>query len=146
MQYTYHQKMCCILREENPQEAQYLAEKTQKRSILQKKMQKAQYPAEKNRRKRSTLQKKSQEAQYPAEKNAESAVLCRKNAESAVPCRKRIRRKQERVRSYLMIYDISQPVFGCSVYPGDPAPERNMAASIENGDLYNMTVFFDLFS
>ena len=40
-----------------------------------------------------------------------------------------------------MLYDISQPVFGCCVYPGDPAPERKTAESIENGDLCNMTVF-----
>ena len=44
-------------------------------------------------------------------------------------------------RSYFMMYDISQPVFGCCVYPGDPAPERKTAESIENGDLCNMTVF-----
>ena len=58
-------------------------------------------------------------------------------------CTLRGKRPQEagEDRSYFMIYDISQPVFGCCVYPGDPAPERKTAASIENGDFYNMTVF-----
>ena len=30
----------------------------------------------------------------------------------------------------MKIYDISQEVFGCQVYPGDPAPERNVLRSI----------------
>ena len=37
------------------------------------------------------------------------------------------------------IYDISQELFGCSVYPGDPAPKRELLASMEKGDLYNLT-------
>ena len=41
----------------------------------------------------------------------------------------------------MKIYDISQEVFGCQVYPGDPAPERKMLSSIEKGDLYNLTTF-----
>lgn len=40
-----------------------------------------------------------------------------------------------------MIYDISQPVFDCDIYPGDPKPERKMLRTIENGDLYNLTGF-----
>ena len=40
-----------------------------------------------------------------------------------------------------MIYDISQPVFSCCVFPGDPKPERNTICSMENGDLYNLTEF-----
>ena len=36
-------------------------------------------------------------------------------------------------------YDISQEVFGCKVFPGDPAPERKIISSIENGALYNLT-------
>ena len=39
------------------------------------------------------------------------------------------------------IYDISQEVFGCRVYPGDPVPERALVNSMEKGDLYNMTAF-----
>ena len=41
----------------------------------------------------------------------------------------------------MKIYDISQEVFSCQVYPGDPAPERKLLCSTENGDLYNLTVF-----
>ena len=40
-----------------------------------------------------------------------------------------------------MIYDISQPVFGCEVYPGDPKPERTVLSSMERGDAYNLTQF-----
>ena len=39
----------------------------------------------------------------------------------------------------MTIYDISQEVFGCQVYPGDPAPERRVLSSMEKGDLYNLT-------
>lgn len=38
-----------------------------------------------------------------------------------------------------MIYDITQPLFECEVFPGDPVPERNILSSIEKGDLYNLT-------
>ncbi len=41
----------------------------------------------------------------------------------------------------MKIYDISQEVFGCQVYPGDPAPEKKMLSLIEKGDLYNLTTF-----
>ena len=41
----------------------------------------------------------------------------------------------------MKIYDISQEVFGCRVFPGDPAPERNVLSSIEKGDLCNLTAF-----
>lgn len=37
------------------------------------------------------------------------------------------------------IYDISQEVFSCAVYPGDPAPERKVLGSTAAGDLYNLT-------
>ena len=40
-----------------------------------------------------------------------------------------------------MIYDISQPIFECEVYPGDPKPELQPLSRIENGDLYNLTAF-----
>ena len=39
----------------------------------------------------------------------------------------------------MIIYDISQEVFGCQVYPGDPAPQRSVLSSMEKGDLYNLT-------
>ena len=38
-----------------------------------------------------------------------------------------------------MIYDITQPLFGCAVFPGDPKPERKILCSMEKGDLYNLT-------
>ncbi len=41
----------------------------------------------------------------------------------------------------MKIYDISQEVFGCEVYPGDPAPKREVLASISEGSLYNLTAF-----
>ena len=41
----------------------------------------------------------------------------------------------------MKIYDISQEVFTCQVYPGDPTPERTVLCSMENGDLYNLTAF-----
>ena len=41
----------------------------------------------------------------------------------------------------MTIYDISQEVFGCQVYPGDPAPERELLCSTERGELYNLTAF-----
>lgn len=41
----------------------------------------------------------------------------------------------------MKIYDISQEVFGCQVYPGDPTPKKNVISSMEKGDLYNLTAF-----
>ena len=41
----------------------------------------------------------------------------------------------------MKIYDISQEVFGCCVFPGDPAPKKERLSSIENGELYNLTAF-----
>ena len=41
----------------------------------------------------------------------------------------------------MKIYDISQEVFGCKVYPGDPTPKKKVLNSIKNGDLYNLTSF-----
>lgn len=37
------------------------------------------------------------------------------------------------------IYDISQEVFNCKVYPGDPIPEKKVLNSMEKGELYNLT-------
>ena len=39
----------------------------------------------------------------------------------------------------MKIYDISQEVFSCQVYPGDPKPEKIEIASMEKGMLYNLT-------
>ena len=41
----------------------------------------------------------------------------------------------------MKIYDISQEVFSCAVYPGDPAPEKQTLYSTETDDLYNLTAF-----
>lgn len=41
----------------------------------------------------------------------------------------------------MKIYDISQEIFSCRVYPGDPTPERKVLSSMEGGDLYNLTAF-----
>jgi arylformamidase len=41
----------------------------------------------------------------------------------------------------MKIYDISQELFGCVVYPGDPQPERFVTLSIKNGDVCNLTAF-----
>ena len=42
----------------------------------------------------------------------------------------------------MKIYDISQEVFSCKVFPGDPAPERDVLCSIEDGEFYNLTAFY----
>jgi len=41
----------------------------------------------------------------------------------------------------MTIYDISQEVFSCAVYPGDPRPEKQTICSTAGGDLYNLTGF-----
>ena len=41
----------------------------------------------------------------------------------------------------MKIYDISQEVFGCQVYPDDPMPKKNQLKSMEQGELYNLTEF-----
>ena len=41
----------------------------------------------------------------------------------------------------MKIYDISQEVFSCKVYPGDPEPKKITLNLMEKGDLYNLTAF-----
>ena len=41
----------------------------------------------------------------------------------------------------MKIYDISQEVFSCQVYPDDPAPEKKIIRSMEKGEVYNLTAF-----
>ena len=41
----------------------------------------------------------------------------------------------------MKLYDISQEVFSCTVYPGDPKPEKQVLCSTGAGDLYNLTAF-----
>ena len=38
-----------------------------------------------------------------------------------------------------MILDISQELFSCRVFPGDPAPKRERISSMEEGAAYNLT-------
>ena len=38
-----------------------------------------------------------------------------------------------------MIYDISQPLFECAVFPGDSKPEKRKVLSMDEGALYNLT-------
>ena len=41
----------------------------------------------------------------------------------------------------MKIFDISQEVFSCRVYPGDPMPEKKVLNGMEKGDLYHLTAF-----
>ena len=41
----------------------------------------------------------------------------------------------------MKLYDISQEVFSCNVYPGDPAPRKQTLCATEAGDLYNLSAF-----
>ena len=41
----------------------------------------------------------------------------------------------------MRIYDISQEVFNCEVYPGDMPPQKIEDMRMERGDLYNLTSF-----
>lgn len=41
----------------------------------------------------------------------------------------------------MKLYDISQEVFSCQVFPGDPAPELRRVRTMESGSLYNLSTF-----
>ncbi len=41
----------------------------------------------------------------------------------------------------MKIYDISQEVFSCRVYPGDARPEKQTLRAMAKGDGYNLTAF-----
>lgn len=41
----------------------------------------------------------------------------------------------------MKLYDISQEVMGCNVYPGDPAPKAKVLQRTERGDVCNLTAF-----
>ena len=41
----------------------------------------------------------------------------------------------------MKIYDISQEVFSCAVYPGDPKPQAQELCSYAAGDVYHLTAF-----
>ena len=38
-----------------------------------------------------------------------------------------------------MVYDISQELYSCRVYPGDPAPEREVLSRVAEGAVCNLT-------
>ena len=38
-----------------------------------------------------------------------------------------------------MIYDITQPLFSCEVYPGDTVPQMKPVRRISEGEIYNLT-------
>ena len=40
-----------------------------------------------------------------------------------------------------MLIDISQELFSCKTYPGDPAPRQKQLQSLEAGDVCNLTQF-----
>ena len=41
----------------------------------------------------------------------------------------------------MKLFDISQEVFSCAVYPGDPVPEKQTLCDTASGDLYNLSAF-----
>lgn len=41
----------------------------------------------------------------------------------------------------MKIYDISQEILSCEVYPGDPAPKTELLSDMSKGELYNLTAF-----
>ena len=41
----------------------------------------------------------------------------------------------------MKIYDISQELFSCVVWPGDPAPKKETLCSMDDGDIINLTAF-----
>lgn len=41
----------------------------------------------------------------------------------------------------MKIYDISQEILSCAVYPGDPQPQREILQDMNTGALYNLSSF-----
>lgn len=41
----------------------------------------------------------------------------------------------------MKIYDVSQEVFDCTVFPGDPKPQKITVSDMKDGALYNLTEF-----
>ena len=39
----------------------------------------------------------------------------------------------------MKVYDISQEILSCSVYPGDPVPQRTVLQDMNDGELYNLS-------
>lgn len=49
--------------------------------------------------------------------------------------------KNKKCGEKMKIYDISQEVFNCRIYPDDPKPKKKSLKSINKGDTYNLTKF-----
>ena len=41
----------------------------------------------------------------------------------------------------MIIYGISQEIYSCAVYPGDPAPQRLIISDMADNARYNLTAF-----
>lgn len=41
----------------------------------------------------------------------------------------------------MKIFDISQEILSCEVFPGDPSPKKQKVMEIKNGDVCNLTAF-----
>ena len=41
----------------------------------------------------------------------------------------------------MKIYDVSQEVFDCTVFPGDPQPQKITVSDMSEGAMYNLTEF-----
>ena len=39
----------------------------------------------------------------------------------------------------MKIYDISQEVYGCTVFPGDPQPQKTVVLRVSDGDVCNLS-------
>ncbi len=46
-----------------------------------------------------------------------------------------------KANKYMKIYDISQEIFSCSVYPGDESPKIKEVCRMSRGETYNLTSF-----
>ena len=42
----------------------------------------------------------------------------------------------------MKIYDISQEIFSCKVYPGDPSPKKETLSSLSSGAICELSAFF----
>ncbi len=50
-----------------------------------------------------------------------------------------IDKRYQKQENKMKIYDISQELTGCVVYPGDITPQKELASDMEKGALYNLT-------
>ena len=57
----------------------------------------------------------------------------------ATEAREQSRKKPAQKGRKMKIYDISQEVFGCTVFPGDPQPQKITMTDMDEGAMYNLT-------